>query len=103
MAHLRWVQDATLPIKFSSAQMAWNSDSKTMYHFGGTAVKIHSMTVYFLYFTIVSCEMICHIICVERPDALKLYSVYIVQFLENDRWENTWKYTGQHQLSHDSG
>ena len=31
----RWVQVATLPIKVSSAQMAWNSDTKMMYHFGG--------------------------------------------------------------------
>ena len=31
----RWVQVATLPINVSSAQMAWNSDTKMMYHFGG--------------------------------------------------------------------
>ena len=31
----RWVQVAALPINVSSAQMAWNSDTKMMYHFGG--------------------------------------------------------------------
>ena len=31
----RWVQVAALPINVSSAQMAWNSDTRTMYHFGG--------------------------------------------------------------------
>ena len=30
-----WIQLASLPVNISSAQMAWNSDTNMMYHFGG--------------------------------------------------------------------
>merc|ERR1719295_1644947 len=53
--------------------MAWNSDTKTMYHFGGFS----------------------------GENSLK--DVYTLQYLGNDQWENNWKRAGQLQLARDSG
>ena len=87
----RWVQVAALPINVSSAQMAWNSDTKMMYHFGGfsggqNSLKDGMFSMRYL-----------------NIFYLRIISVYTLQYLGNDKWENAWKRAGQLQLARDSG